>query len=104
MPRDIEDFHARWERALEDRGTESVRMLVRIFGGHDADLPFRSLVPEPPYPPRSFVVTWLAGRESSVGRLRRRLLWPALLLIVADGIIGVAVNAGDLQLPNIGWL
>jgi len=80
-----------------------VRLLVRIFGGHDADLPFRSLVREPPYPPRSFVVTWLASRESSVGRLGRRVLWPALLLIVAVGIIGAAVGSGDLQLPVIGW-
>jgi len=104
LPRDIEDFHARWERALEHRGTESVRLLVRIFSGDNADLAFRSLVREPPYPTRSFVVRWLAGRDSSVGRLGRRVLWPALLLIVAVGVIAATVSSGDLQLPRIGWL
>jgi len=103
MPRDTDNINIRWEQALQHRGTESVRLILRIFTGHDADLAFHNLVPEPPYPPRSFVEGWLAGRDSSVGRFGRRLLWPVVLLIVAVGIMGVAFSMGDLELPRIGW-
>ena len=103
MPRDNENLHAYWERALERRGAESVRLLLRIGSGHDSDVAFQGLVPEPPYPTRSFVEHWLATRDSSSGKIGRRLLWPILLLLVAAGIFAVAVGMGELELPRLGW-
>jgi hypothetical protein len=103
LPRDSEDIHAIWERALERRGATSVRLLLRVGSGHDADAAFHGLVPEPPYPPRSFVEHWLVAQDSSVGKVGRRLLWPVLLLIVAVGIMGAAVKMGEIELPPIPW-
>ena len=102
MPRDYDDVHAVWERALERRGAESVRLLLRVGTGQDADMALRTLVSEPPYPPRSFVEQWLATQDSSSGKIGRRLLWPALLLIVAVGIAVAAVAMGEFELPR-GW-
>jgi len=104
LPRDVENVHARWERALERRGTDSVRLLLRACTGHDTEIGLRSLMSEPPYPPISFIEEWLARRESSNGKIGRRLLWPVLLLILAVAIIGAAVSMGDVELPKIGWL
>jgi hypothetical protein len=103
LPRDSDNIHAIWERALERRGVESVRLLVRIGSGHDAEMAFHGLVPEPPYPPRSFVEHWLATRDSSSSKIGRNLLWPILLLIVAVGIMAAAVGMGDFELPRLGW-
>ena len=103
LPRDSEDLHAYWERALERRGAESVRLLLRIGSGHNADVAFQSLVPEPPYPTRSFVEHWLATRDSSSGKIGRNLLWPALLLLVAIGIMAAAIGMGEFELPRLGW-
>jgi hypothetical protein len=101
LPRDNDDLHAVWERALERRGAESVRLLLRIVSGHDADMALRALVQEPPYPPRSFVEQWLATRGSSSGKIGRRLLWPILLLIVAAGTVAVAIAMGEFELPRV---
>jgi len=103
LPRDTDNLHAHWERALERRGAASVRLLLRVGSGHDADAAFYGLVPEPPYPPRSFVEHWLAAHDSSAGRIGRRLLWPILLLIVAVGAVSVAVSMGEIELPHFGW-
>ncbi len=81
----------------------SVRLLLRVGSGHDADAVFHGLVPEPPYPPRSFVEHWLASRESSAGKIGRRLLWPILLVIVAVGITAAAIGMGEIEMPRIGW-
>lgn len=104
MPRDSENLHAYWERALERRGAESVRLLLRVGSGHDSDVAFHGLVPEPPYPTRSFVEHWLATRDSSSGKIGRSLLWPILLLLVAVGITAAAIFMGELELPRLGSL
>ena len=103
MPRDYDNVHEIWERALEHRGVESVRLLLRVGSGHDADMSLRALVREPPYPPRSFVEHWLATRDSSSGKIGRSLLWPVLLLIVAVGIMAAAIGMGEFELPRLGW-
>jgi hypothetical protein len=104
LPRDVEIIHARWERALERRGTDAVRLLLRVCAGHDSEIGLRGLMSEPPYPPISFVVEWLTRQESSDGKIGRRLLWPVLLLIVAVAVIVAAISTGDVELPKIGWL
>jgi len=103
LPRDSDNLHIVWERALERRGVESVRLLLRIGSGHDADVAFQGLVSEPPYPPRSFVEHWVATRDSSSGKIGRSLLWPILLLIVAVGILAAAIGMGEFELPRLGW-
>jgi len=103
LPRDSDNIHDIWERALERRGVESVRLLLRIGSGHDADVAFHGLVAEPPYPPRAFVEHWLATRDSSSSRIGRSLLWPILLLVVAVAIMAAAVGLGEFELPRLGW-
>jgi len=98
MPRDGEYIHAQWEQALQRRGVNSVRLLMRISAGPDADSIFRSLMAEPPFPPRAFVESWLARSDGSAGKLGRKLLWPILLVMVAAGVMWCAVTFGDVQI------
>ena len=100
MPRDASDIHSRWERALERRGPDAVRLLLRISAGHDADMAFHGLMPEPPDPPRNFVENWLASKEASGGRMGQKLIWPVLLLIVAGGLVWAWVTFGGVELPQ----
>jgi len=97
MPRDGEYIHAQWEQALQRRGVVSVRLLMRISAGPDADSIFHSLMAEPPYPPRAFVESWLARNDGSAGKLGRRL-WPILLVMVAAGVMWAAVTISDVQI------
>ena len=101
MPRDGEYIHAQWEQALQRRGVNSVRLLMRISAGPDADSIFRSLMAEPPFPPRAFVESWLVSHDESVGKIGRRLLWPILLVIVAAGIVWAAITIGDFQITPL---
>jgi len=101
MPRDVEDNRAQWEQALQRRGVNSVRLLMHISAGHAADMAFQGLMAEPPYPPRAFVEGWLVSHDESVGKIRRRLLWPILLVIVAAGILWAAITIGDIQMPAL---
>jgi hypothetical protein len=101
MPRDVESNHVQWERALQCRGVNSVRLLMRISAGHDADMAFQGLMAEPPYPPRAFVESWLVSHDESVGKIGRRLLWPILLVMVAAGAMWAAVAIGDIQITHI---
>jgi hypothetical protein len=101
MPRDVECNRVQWEQALRGRGVNSVRLLMRISAGADADSMFHSLMADPPFPPRAFVESWLVSHDESVGKLGRRLLWPILLVIVAAGIMWSAITIGDIQMPTL---
>jgi hypothetical protein len=101
MPRDVEYNRVQWEQALQCRGVNSVRLLMRISAGHDADMAFQGLMAEPPYPPRAFVENWLVSHDESDRKIRRRLLWPILLVIVAAGILWAAITIGDFQMPTL---
>lgn len=101
MPRDVEYNRVQWEQALKSRGADSVRLLMRISAGHDADMAFQGLMVEPPHPPRAFVESWLVSHDESVGKIGRRLLWPILLVIVAAGIVWAAITIGDFQITPL---
>ena len=100
MARNSQDVHAGWERALERRGPDAVRMLLRVSAGHDADMVFRGLMPEPPDPPRNFVENWLSAREAAGSRLGQRLVWPLVLLICVGALAWALVTYGEIELPK----